>query len=83
MDSRVSWIYAIVWRETRHVGMVAAGMEGKRLAMMVLKVYSSLRLVSNAGTSSVYCDKTGRGGSNRICKIFGDICNHVEGTILF
>ena len=40
MDSRVSWawMYAIVWRDTRHIGMVAAGMEGKRLAMMVLKV---------------------------------------------
>ena len=34
-------MYAIVWSETSHVGVVAAGMdptEGKRLAIMVLTV---------------------------------------------
>ena len=33
-------------------------------------------------TSSVYCDKSGRGSSNRTCRIFGCLGNHVEGTIL-
>ena len=31
-------MYAIVWSETRHVGVVAARMEGKWLAMTVLTV---------------------------------------------
>ena len=67
-------------------GMLAWLLQGwkeRGLPWWSWKSYSSLRLVSTAGTSSVYCDKTGRGSSNSICKIFGDICNHVEGTILF
>ena len=34
-------MYAIVWSETRRAGVVAARMEGKRLAMMVLTVLPS------------------------------------------
>ena len=33
-----AWLYAVVWGETRRVGVVAAGMERKRLAMTVLTV---------------------------------------------
>ena len=35
-------MYAIVWSETRHVGVVAAWMEGKLLAMTVLTVLRTL-----------------------------------------
>ena len=38
MDLEARHLYAIVWNETRRVGVVAAGMEGKRLAMTVLTV---------------------------------------------
>ena len=47
-----AWICAIIWSKTRRVGVVAAGMEGKRLAMTVLTVLPAHQL---------YCDKTGRG----------------------
>ena len=35
-------MYAIVWSKTRRVSVVAAGMEGKRLAMTVLAVLLSV-----------------------------------------
>ena len=33
-----AWIYAIIWSKTKRVGVVAAGMEGKLLAITVLTV---------------------------------------------
>ena len=36
-----------------------------------------------AGTSSVFCEKTRLGSSNRTCRIFCYLGNYVEGTILF
>ena len=76
MDSKGLGV-CIVWSETRCVGV----MEGWRLAMTVLAAYRGFALA--AGTRSVYCGKTWRGSSNRTCRIFGDLCNHVEGTMLF
>ena len=37
-----AWMYAIVWSETKLVGVFAAGMEGKRFAMTVLTVLLSV-----------------------------------------
>ena len=40
-------MYAIVWRETSHVGVVAAGMEEKLLVMTVLSVLPSQGISCN------------------------------------
>ena len=63
------------------VGFVAALMEGKRLPWRSLQSYP--RFACTAGTRSVYCDKTGRESSNRTCRRFDGLGNHVEGTCSF
>ena len=53
-----AWMYAIVWSETKRVGVVAAWMESGLLGR---SWQSYRRFARTAGTCSVYCDKTGRG----------------------
>ena len=72
-----AWMYAIVWSETRRVGVVAAWMEGKRLAMTVLTVLPSVCAHCGHLLSLLWQNQA------RTCKIFGDLSNHFVGTILF
>ena len=60
-----AWMYAIVWRETRRAGVVAALMEGKLLAMTVLTILLSVCTALLAPAEFIIATKQGKEAQTR------------------
>ena len=70
-------MYAIVWSKTTRVGVVAAVMEGKRLAMKVLTVLPSVCTHCWHPFSSLLQNCRRARKLKQDLQISGDLCNYV------